>query len=140
MMADRMNRGKPGYVPKHRTEILHDRYWLNYVKPVDIIQHSDINREDPIRENKKCWDSFYSLKEVRKRVLSGICKSWGLPGRISYVMLCLIFKRIYAENGISADSVKRRKMGVVTRILVRLGVNFYSHFFRNRKIVLMTSV
>jgi radical SAM superfamily enzyme YgiQ (UPF0313 family) len=140
MMADRMNRGKPDYVPKHRTEILHDRYWLNYVKPADIIKHPNISREDLIRENKKCWDSFYSLREVRKRVLSGICKSWGLPGRISYVMLCLIFKRIYAENGISADSVKRRKMGVVTRILVRLAVSFYSHFFRNRKIVLRTSL
>lgn len=140
MMTDITNRGKPGYTPKHKIEISHDRFWLAYQKPADMIRHPNISREDLIRENKKCWDTFYSLREVLKRAIWGVGKSWPLSGQISYAILCLIFRRIYAENGISADSVKRRKVGVITRILVRAGVAFYSHFFRNRKIDLKTSL
>jgi radical SAM superfamily enzyme YgiQ (UPF0313 family) len=139
MMTDSANRGKAGYIPKHRIKILHDKFWLTYTKPADIIGHPNISREDLIRENRKCWDTFYSLREVLKRALRGVGKPWPLAGQVSYVILCLIFKRIYAENGISADSVKRRRMGVMTRMLVRAGVAFYSRFFRAGKIGLKTS-
>ena len=133
MMTDRKNRDRPGYVPKHKTEILHDRFWLDFQKPADIIKHPNMTREELIRENKQCWDAFYSSKAVFKRAFSGIGKSWSPAARISYIMLCFIFKRIYSENGISADSVKRRKTGFITKLLVRIGVGFYSHFFQKKK-------
>ncbi|MCI0486360.1 MAG: radical SAM protein [Blastocatellia bacterium] len=134
MMADRKNLDRPGYVPKHKTEILHDRFWLTFQKPADIIKHPNMTREELIRENKRCWDAFYSSKEVFKRATRGIGKRWSPAARISYIMLCFIFKRIYSENGISADSVKRRKAGFITRFLVRIALGFYSRFFQKKKL------
>ena len=74
MMHDRKNSGKSGYQPKHKIRILLDEYWLTPLRPVDIIQHPNISKEDLHIENKKCWDSFYSLRESFKRTRRGRAK------------------------------------------------------------------
>lgn len=134
MMSDFRNRGNPLYVPKHKTRILLDKSWLRDMHPAQVIKHPHLSTADLIRENKKAWDSFYSLRNILKRTRSGLSKSWPLAGKITYILLSIVFNRVFSGHGISADSVQRRKLGVATRLLVSTGANIYGYFFRKKKI------
>jgi radical SAM superfamily enzyme YgiQ (UPF0313 family) len=139
MMNDKRNRGKAGYVPRHGTKILYDRFWLNPQKPVYLIEHPNMTSDELLRENRKCWDSFYSLKEIVKRMRGEVAKTWPLAGKIAYIVLCIVFKRVYAAHGVSADSVQKKK-GFITKMLIRTGVGVYSYFFRQKKVGFRVSV
>ena len=142
MMNDRKNLGKPEFSPKHKTQILKDEYWLTSLRPVDIIKHPNITKEDLHTENKKCWDSFYSIKESFKRTRQGRAKNWPIAGKLAYLMACQLFRRAYAGYGMAADSVRRTEMKPGTRILIRVVVGFYNYFFRGlslRKVPLSLS-
>ena len=130
MMNDKKNLGNPGFQPKHKTQILTDDYWLTPLRPVDIIKHPNLSKQDLHTENKKAWDSFYSIKESLKRTRRGRAKSWPLPGKLVYLLACVLFRRAYAGYGMAADSVRRTEMKVGTRLLIRTAVGFYNTFFR----------
>jgi radical SAM superfamily enzyme YgiQ (UPF0313 family) len=130
MMSDKKNLGRPGFLPKHKTQILADDYWLTPLRPVDIIKHPNISAADLHRENKKCWDSFYSLRESFKRARRGRAQKWPLAGKIAYLMACLVFRQAYAGYGMAADSVRKKEMRIGTKLLLKLSVGFYNHFFR----------
>jgi radical SAM superfamily enzyme YgiQ (UPF0313 family) len=130
MMDDKKNLGKPGFRPKHKTQILTDDYWLTPLRPVDIIKHPNITKHDLHTENKMCWDSFYSLRESFKRTRRGRAKSWPLAGKAAYLMACLLFRRAYAGYGMAADSVRRTEMTMGTKLLIKTAVSFYNYFFR----------
>jgi len=130
MMNDKKNFGNPKFIPRHKTQILSDDYWLTPMRPVDIIKHPNITKQDLHKENKKCWDSFYSLSESFKRTRQGRAKNWPLTGKIAYLVVCILFRQAYAGYGMAADSVRKTKMGTSTRILVKVAVNFYNYFFR----------
>jgi radical SAM superfamily enzyme YgiQ (UPF0313 family) len=140
MMSDRKNFGRPNFVPKHKTEVLHDRYWLESLRPVDIIKHPKISRKDLFVENKKCWNTFYSLKESFRRTKRGLARSWPLAAKITYLLASLAFKRVYAGYGMAADSVQRKKMGVITRMLVKTAVTVYNRCYRQKKMSLRVPV
>ena len=129
MMNDKKNLGKPGFQPKHETQILTDEYWLTPLRPVDIIKHPNMSAVELHRENKKCWDSFYSLRASFKRSRRGKAKDWPLAGKIAYMIGCLAFRQAYAGYGMAADSVRKKEMGLGTRILVKSSVGLYNHFF-----------
>ena len=130
MMSDKKNFGKPGFLPKHKTQILADEYWLTPLRPVDIIKHPNISANDLHIENKKCWDSFYSLRESFKRARRGRAKSWPLAGKTAYLMACLVFRQAYAGYGMAADSVRKKEMKIGTKILLKSSVSLYNYFFR----------
>jgi radical SAM superfamily enzyme YgiQ (UPF0313 family) len=134
MMNDRKNREKPGFRPKHKTQILVDEYWLTPMRPVDIFKHPNISKEDLHKENKKCWDSFYSLRESVSRTRRGPAKRWPMAGKMVYVLTCLLFRRAYAGYGMAADAVRRTEMKAGTRLLIRLAVNCYNYFFRRKSL------
>jgi hypothetical protein len=118
MMNDKKNSGKPGFNPRHKTQILTDEYWLTPMRPVDIIKHPNISKRDLHTENPKCWDSFYSVRESLKRTKRGPAKSWPMAGKLAYLMACLLFRRAYAGCGMAADSVRRTEMNSGTRLLM----------------------
>jgi radical SAM superfamily enzyme YgiQ (UPF0313 family) len=130
MMNDKKNLGRAGYSPKHKTQILSDGYWLTPQRPVDIIKHPNISKQDLHNENKKCWDSFYSIRESLKRTRRGRAKKWPLAGKLAYLGACLLFRRAYAGYGMAADSVRRTEMSTSTRLLIKSVVTFYNYFFR----------
>ena len=132
MMSDKKNLGKPGFLPKHKTQILSEEYWLTPLRPVDIIKHPNISAHDLHTENKKCWDSFYSLSESVKRTKRGRAKSWPLKGKIGYLVACLVFRQAYAGYGMAADSVRKKKMKLGSRILIKSGVSLHNYFFRRK--------
>ncbi|PYS51559.1 MAG: radical SAM protein [Acidobacteria bacterium] len=130
MMSDKKNLEKPGFSPKHKTQILTDDYWLTPMRPVDIIKHPNISKDDLHLENKKCWDSFYSLRESFKRTKHGRAKSWSPAKKMAYMMVCILFRQAYAGYGMAADSVRKKEMGIGTRLLIKSAISFYNHFFR----------
>jgi len=134
MMNDVKNRRKPNFVPKHATRISQGRFWLKPINETDQIEHANITREDLIAENKACWDAFYSVKEVLRRMRRGRARSWPLVGKFTYVLLCLIFKRIYGGQGMAADGVRQKELGLLTRSLIRVGVATYNHLSRKDRV------
>src|SRR6266852_3222310 len=130
MMRDKKNLGKPGFRPKHKTQILSDEYWLTPLRPVDIIKHPHISKHDLHTENKQCWDSFYSFSESLRRTRRGRAKSWSPTKKIAYLIMCILFRQAYAGYGMAADSVRKTQMGIGTTMLVKSAVSFYNYFFR----------
>jgi radical SAM superfamily enzyme YgiQ (UPF0313 family) len=133
MMNDRKNLGKPGYSPKHKIQILQDEYWQKPLRPVDIVRHPNISRGDLHRENKECWDSFYSLKQSFKRTRRGMVKSWSVAGKITYLLVCVLFRRAYAGYGMAADSVRRKESGTLTKLLLKTAVTVFNRRYRERR-------
>ena len=140
LVADRKNRGKPGFTPKHKFELLHDEFWLKPLSRLDIIRHPALPPTQWAEENRRCWDAFYSLGESIRRVRRGWARSWPVAGKITYIFACLAFRRVYAGDGLSADAVNRRKLSCSTRWLIRMGVAVYGHFFRPKKVGLQVSL
>jgi len=140
MIQDRENRCKAGFVGKHKSQLVDGRYWLTDGRQVEVIRHPNLSADQWIAENKRCWNTFYSLKEVLRRTRRGVARSWPLPGKLTYLLVCLGFKRIYAGDGITADSAHRKKLGPFTRIIVRSAVAIYSYFFRQKRIGLKVPV
>src|SRR5712692_3621944 len=108
MMNDAKNRGKTNFVPRHATRISEERFWLKPMYEADQIRHANISRADLLAENQACWDACYSVKEVLRRLRRGRARSWPLVGKCTYLLLCLIFRRIYGGQGMAADGVRRK--------------------------------
>jgi radical SAM superfamily enzyme YgiQ (UPF0313 family) len=136
MMNDKKHWGKPAYHPKHKTRILQERFWLKPLRPVDIIEHPNMSGRDLHVENKKCWDSFYSLRESYQRTKRGNARRWPLAAKATYILVCLAFRQAYAGYGMAADSVRRKKMGPTTRLLIKAAVSIYNTFFRHKRLEL----
>lgn len=134
MMNDKKNLGRPGFQPKHKTQILEDEYWLKPLRPVDITKHPSINRNDLYRENKDCWDNFYSLRESLKRTRVGRARSWPLAAKATYLLACVLFKRAYAGYGMAADSVRMKENGFVTKMLLKTAVTIFNRCYREKRI------
>ena len=134
MMTDFRNREKPGYKPKHRIQVLQDKHWLHPRNAVDNVRHPVMSRQEWFEANRKCWQDFYSVRESIRRLRQEWTRTWPLAGKITYVLACLAFKRVYGGYGIAADGVNRNKVSFLTSFFVRAGVAIYGHFFRNKKV------
>jgi radical SAM superfamily enzyme YgiQ (UPF0313 family) len=133
MKKDLVNLETPGYVRKHRTRIEEERFWLYPGRRAHAVSYANIRSSDLIRENAACWSAYYSVSAILKRIRTGVGRSWPVAGKVAYFFICLVFKRIYAEHGVAADSVQRGKAGVITKVLIRAGVTVYSSFFRKKR-------
>ncbi|MBZ5551248.1 MAG: B12-binding domain-containing radical SAM protein [Acidobacteriia bacterium] len=140
MMNDKKYRGKPDFVAKHTTQILQDRYWLKPLRPVDIVKHQNITMSELHAENKKCWDSFYSIRESLKRTRRGRARRWSWGGKMAYLFACLAFRGAYAGYGMAADSVRRKNMGFSTKILIKTAANVFNRFYRQKKLQVRVSM
>jgi radical SAM superfamily enzyme YgiQ (UPF0313 family) len=132
MMNDRKLRAEAGRdplarAPKHRVKILTDRFWVDPNKPAVLIEHPNMDSATLLKQVRNNWDAFYSLKEVVKRARA---QRWPLWGKIWYALASLGFKSLYAGYGLSADSVKSKKMAPATKTLMKLAIGFYNRFFR----------
>jgi radical SAM superfamily enzyme YgiQ (UPF0313 family) len=132
MLTDIKNREKPNGTQKHQIKIRNERFWLKATNEVDMSVHPHISRDDLLAENKKCWDVFYSPSEVWKRVNRGRSKGWPTVGKFTYLLLCLIFRRIYGGQGMAADGVRKKRLGFITRGLIKVGTTTYNYYFRKR--------
>jgi radical SAM superfamily enzyme YgiQ (UPF0313 family) len=134
MIRDNQSRSRPNYVPKHNVQLREERFWLTPVNEVDVIRHPNISRDDLLAESKNCWDAFYSVREVVRRVRRGRPGKWPLVAKFTYLLLCMAFKRIYAGQGMAADGVRRRNLGIFTKAISRVGIATYNHFYRKERV------
>jgi radical SAM superfamily enzyme YgiQ (UPF0313 family) len=134
MARDQKHIAVDGYQRKHATQFAFERYWLRPDRPVNLIRHPHMTGEQLLEEHQRCWDTFYALSETLKRVMRHPIRTWPLHGRLIYTLFCTIFKRVYAEHGIAADSVQGYK-GVVTETLIRIGSVIYGRWFRRKHLV-----
>jgi radical SAM superfamily enzyme YgiQ (UPF0313 family) len=133
MDRDQKNAAVPGYRARHATQLAAERYWLQPDRPVNLIRHPHMSGEQLVAEHKRCWDTFYAFRETVKRAKRHPIRTWPLHGRFLYVLFCTIFKRIYAEHGVAADSVQGYK-GFVTEMLIRVGAAIYAQWFRRTRL------
>jgi radical SAM superfamily enzyme YgiQ (UPF0313 family) len=133
MMKDLKNRDNPRHVTRHKTRIVYDKFWLTPQRPIDWFEHANMSGKVLLRENKKCWNSFYSFKEILRRTRAGLVKSWPPGGWLAYIIICVAWNRIYSGHGISADSVQRNQ-GAITKWIVNIGVAIYNYFFRQTSV------
>lgn len=132
MIRDNQSRSRPNYVPKHKVQLREERFWLKPVNEVDVIRHPSISRDDLLAESQKCWDDFYSIREAIKRLRNGLPGRWRLTEKFVYVLFCIAFKRIYGGQGMAADGVRRRRLGTMTRAIIKIGIAIYNHHFRRQ--------
>jgi radical SAM superfamily enzyme YgiQ (UPF0313 family) len=132
MIRDNKGRAGPNFVPKHRIRLRHEHFWLKPVNEIDVIEHPNIRRADLLAEGKKCWDAFYSIKEAIKRVRRGRPGKWRLTAKFVYLLFCVAFRRIYGGQGMAADGVRRKRLGTITRMIMRIGIATFNHHSRKR--------
>ena len=71
---------------------------------------------DEIRQRTQAaWDSFYSLPRVWAR--AKVVESW--RGRVTFVLLSKLYRRMYANTGIATDSARTARSVRVARWLAR---------------------
>ena len=90
-----------------------------------MIAHANLTGDDLLRENRISWDRFYSIAEILRRTRTGIPERWGVIAKATYVMISLIFRRVYAGNGLVADVVHRRKLGRITKAGIAVAMFCY---------------
>jgi radical SAM superfamily enzyme YgiQ (UPF0313 family) len=136
LVTDRKRFREPGYAPKHKIRLAHDEFWLKPLSQVEIVEHPAMTAEEWARENRACWNSYYSLRESIRRVQRGWAGTWSLAGKITYVFACRVFRRVYAGNGLTADGVNQTRLSFVTRILIKVGVAIHDRYFRHTRVPL----
>ena len=131
MVDDNKKLEIPGFVPKHKLMLREERFWLKSVDEADVIEHPHLGRDELLAENQKCWDAFYSIKEVIRRTRRGRPGRWPLKAKFVYLLMCLAFKRIYGGQGMAADGVKQNKLGRLTRSIIKIGVATFNYCYRS---------
>ena len=132
MIGDRRGLARPGFIPKHKIRIRDERFWLKPHNEVDLVDYPHLSRDDLLAENRKCWDAFYSIREAIRRTRQGRPGRWPSAAKLIYLLLCMAFKRIYGGQGMAADGVRRRRLGTITRAIIKTGITSYNYYFRKR--------
>ncbi len=130
MLRDRNNLTTIGYQPRHSAQLLSDRFWLGRHTPLDLVRLPKLNRADWAAETMECWRRFYSVRETLRRIWTGAGRNWPWAGKVTYFFASLVFRRVYAGNGLSADAENRTRRSMLTRLMIRAGVAVYGRFIR----------
>jgi Fe-S oxidoreductase len=118
MVRDWKNRDRADYVPKHKVQMIRDKFWLDYEHWDIAVKHPTIAIDDLKKEVHKSWRSFYCLKAIIKRTRSGPLSALSPGGKFIYAASCLAFQSLY-PSGIAADNVRKTKLGLFARLAVR---------------------
>jgi len=118
MMRDWKNRDAPDYRPKHAVQITRDRFWLDYDHTQMSVRHPTIQRDDLLREVHESWRRYYRLSAIFGRTRRGALSRLSFTGKIAYAISCIGFWSVYPD-GIAADNVRRKKLGLFGRLALR---------------------
>jgi radical SAM superfamily enzyme YgiQ (UPF0313 family) len=117
MLRDLKHRGQEGYVPKHATQFIRDKFWLDYDHTELTVKHPTLSYEELSREVQQSWQQFYSARRIIRRI-RGPLAQLPLGGKIFYAIACIGFMSLY-PNGIAADNVRQHKLGFFKRLCLR---------------------
>jgi radical SAM superfamily enzyme YgiQ (UPF0313 family) len=82
------------------------RYWLipSERRPKLYMPHPTMDAQEIRCLTQSVWDDFYSLRAIWQR--SRCVKS--LKSRLAFLLISKLYRQMYANTGISADSARRR--------------------------------
>jgi radical SAM superfamily enzyme YgiQ (UPF0313 family) len=119
MVRDWKNRDRADYVPKHSVQMVRDKFWLDYEHSDIAVKHPTIAIADLVKEVRESLRSFYCLQAIIKRTRAGPLGTLPASGKLVYAITCLVFRSLY-PNGIAADNVRETKLGLFSRLSIRL--------------------
>jgi hypothetical protein len=119
MVRDWKNRDQADYVPKHSVQMVRDKFWLDYEHSDIAVKHPTIAVADLVKEVRESLRNFYCLKAIIKRTRRGPLATLPASGKLVYALTCLVFRSLY-PNGIAADNVRKAKLGLFSRLSIRL--------------------
>jgi radical SAM superfamily enzyme YgiQ (UPF0313 family) len=93
-----------------------EQYWLAERKRVySLIDHPTLAPGDIAHALKRLWNGFYSAPEILKRARTlGLKKPAHILG---FFLVSKIYKQIYYEHGVAADSARTTTGNWITRLL-----------------------
>jgi radical SAM superfamily enzyme YgiQ (UPF0313 family) len=82
------------------------RYWLipSERRPKLYMPHPTMDAQEIRRLTQTVWDDFYSVRPIWQR--SRCVKT--LKSRMAFLLISKLYRQMYANTGISADSARRR--------------------------------
>ena len=119
MVQDRKNRDRAGYVPKHKVQMVGDKFWLEKDHAEVNVRHPTMSAAEIEREVRTSWRNFYSLSAIVKRTQSGPLRKLSPVGKLVYAVTCLVFYTLYPD-GIAADNARKRHLSWVGKLRVRV--------------------
>ena len=93
------------------------RYWLipSARRPKLYIPHPTMDAQEIRRLTQEVWDDFYSVRAIWKR--ADCVKS--LRSRLAFVLISKLYRQMYANTGISADSARRATATLWARCIAK---------------------
>ena len=93
------------------------RHWLIPAskRPKYYMPHPTMSNDEVRARTQAVWDRFYSLPVVWKR--SRCVKS--IKGRLAFVLISKLYRQMYANTGISADSARQSRARRWSRLIAK---------------------
>jgi radical SAM superfamily enzyme YgiQ (UPF0313 family) len=92
-----------------------EQYWLLEKKAGRLCHHPHLQTEEIEEAIKLLWNGFYSTPQILKRAKKmGLRK---LAHVLPYFLVSKIYKKIYYEHGLAADSVRTTEGTWITKLL-----------------------
>ena len=93
------------------------RHWLipQENRPKVYSPHPVMTPDEIRQRTQAAWDHFYSLPRIWER--AKVVKS--LKGRIAFVLISKLYRRMYANTGISTDSARQARSVAVARFIAK---------------------
>jgi radical SAM superfamily enzyme YgiQ (UPF0313 family) len=100
------------------------RHWLipQASRPKVYVPHPVMEADEIRKRTQGVWDAFYSLPRVWSR--SRILESW--KSRIAFVLISKLYRQMYADTGISADSARAARSARMARWTARQCRRFFT--------------
>ena len=91
------------------------RYWRipGWKRPKLYMPHPTMSSEEIRMRTQGVWDDFYSLKNIWKR--ADCVKA--LKSKLAFVLISKLYRQMYANTGIAADSARRKSSNRWARYL-----------------------
>jgi hypothetical protein len=93
------------------------RHWLipQEQRPKIYSPHPVMSPEEIRRRTQFVWDRFYTLPRIWRR--SRVVRSW--RGRLAFMLISKLYRQMYANTGITADSARHQRSVRVARWMAR---------------------
>jgi len=119
MFRDWKNRDVADYVPKHKVQMVGEKFWLNFDHTDITVKHPTLSAAETQREVRTSWRTFYSLSSIIKRTRTGPLRRLSPIGKFVYAVTCLVFYTLYPD-GIAADNARKMKLSMMAKMRVRV--------------------
>lgn len=91
------------------------RYWLipAAARPKLMMPHPSMSSDEMRARTQQVWDAFYSFKSIWKRA----SVTPNLRARLAFLLVSKLYRQMYANTGIAADSARRKKANSWARLI-----------------------